>query len=126
MPYSITYKPSAAKALRKVHPTERRRIARAIGDLAVTPRPPGAIQLAGGEGELRIRVGNYRIIYDIEDDALVVLVLRIGHRGDVLQVPALHPPRRAASPPPSRRMGYGGALPASATAEEPPMFARCR
>ena len=43
----------------------------------------GAVQLAGGDGELRIRVGDYRIIYDVEDDALVVLVLRIGHRGDV-------------------------------------------
>ena len=49
----------------------------------MTPRPPGAIQLTGGDGELRIRVGDYRIIYDVEDDALVVLVLRIGHRGDV-------------------------------------------
>ena len=62
---------------------EQNRIVRAIEALAVTPRPPGAIQLAGGDGELRIRVGDYRIIYDIEDDALVVLVLRIGHRGDV-------------------------------------------
>lgn len=83
MPYSISYKPSAAKALRKIHPTEQNRIVRAIEALAVTPRPPGAIQLAGGDGELRIRVGDYRIIYDIEDGALVVLVLRIGHRGDV-------------------------------------------
>lgn len=58
MPYSITYKPSAAKALRKVHPTEQKRIVRAIEALAVTPRPPGAIQLAGGDGELRIRVGD--------------------------------------------------------------------
>ena len=73
MRYSISYKPSAAKALRKVHPT------------AQTPRPPGAIQLTGGDGELRIRVGDYRIIYDIEDNVLVVLVLRIGHRGDVYQ-----------------------------------------
>ncbi|MBB0970225.1 type II toxin-antitoxin system RelE/ParE family toxin [Dietzia aerolata] len=83
MSYSITYKPSAAKALRKVHPTEQKRIVRAIEALAEAPRPTGAIQLSGGDGELRIRVGNYRIIYDIEDDALVVLVLRIGHRGDV-------------------------------------------
>lgn len=83
MSYSITYKHSAAKALLKVHPTEQKRIVRAIEALAVTPRPPGAIQLAGGEGELRIRVGNYRVIYDVEDDAIVVLVLRIGHRGDV-------------------------------------------
>ena len=83
MPYSISYKPSAAKALRKLHPTEQKRIVRAIEALAMTPRPPGTIQLAGGNGELRIRVGDYRVIYDIEDDVLVVLVLRIGHRGDV-------------------------------------------
>ncbi|MBS7549376.1 type II toxin-antitoxin system RelE family toxin [Dietzia massiliensis] len=83
MPYSISYKPSAATARRKLHPTEQKRIVRAIEALAGTPRPPGAIQLAGGDGELRIRVGDHRIIYDIEDDALVVLVLRIGHRSDV-------------------------------------------
>ncbi|MCT2265300.1 type II toxin-antitoxin system RelE/ParE family toxin [Dietzia cinnamea] len=56
---------------------------RAIEALSGTPRPPGAIQLAVGDGELRIRVGDHRISYDIEDDALAVLVLRIGHRGDV-------------------------------------------
>ena len=83
MPYSISYKPSAAKALRKIHPTEQKRIVRAIEALGVTPRPPRAIQLAGGDGELRIRVGDYRIIYDIEDDALDVLVQHLGHRGDV-------------------------------------------
>ncbi|MCT2140206.1 type II toxin-antitoxin system RelE family toxin [Dietzia cinnamea] len=83
MSYSISYKPSAAKALREIHPTEQKRIVRAIAALAGTPRPSGAIQFAGGDGELRIRVGDYRIIYDIEDNALVVLVLRIGHRGDV-------------------------------------------
>ena len=83
MPYSISYKPSAATAPRKLHPTEQKRIVRAIEALAGTPRPPGAIQLAVGDGELRIRVGGHRVIYDIEDEALVVLVLRIGHRGDV-------------------------------------------
>ncbi|WP_258305945.1 type II toxin-antitoxin system RelE family toxin [Dietzia cinnamea] len=79
----MSYKPSAAKALRKLHPTEQKRIVRAIEALSGTPRPPGAIQLAVGDGELRIRVGDHRISYDIEDDALAVLVLRIGHRGDV-------------------------------------------
>ena len=56
----------------------------------MTPRPPGAVQLAGGEGEgeLRIRVGDYCTVYDItvydiDDGAVVVLVLRIGHRSDV-------------------------------------------
>ncbi|AWH90995.1 type II toxin-antitoxin system RelE family toxin [Dietzia lutea] len=80
MPYSIIYKLSAAKALREVHPADRKRIARAIEALAVTPRSPGAIQLAGGEGELRIRVGDYRIVSHIDDGTVLVLVLRIEHR----------------------------------------------
>ena len=81
--YSITYKPSAAKAFRKVHPNERKRIKEAIEDLAANPRPHGYIQLAGGQGECRIRVGEYRVVYEIKDDELVILVLRVGHRSDV-------------------------------------------
>lgn len=52
---------------------------------AVTQRPPGAIQLAEGEGGLRIRVGNYRIIYGIDDGVVVAPCLRIGSRSDVYQ-----------------------------------------
>ncbi|MGC4933038.1 type II toxin-antitoxin system RelE family toxin [Gordonia sp. DT30] len=55
----------------------------AIDSLASDPRPSGCIQLKGGGGEFRIRVGDYRIIYDIQDDELVVLVLRLGHRREV-------------------------------------------
>lgn len=86
MQYSITYAKSAAKALKKIHPTERKRILKAItgqNGLVVNPRPREAIQLTGGHGEYRIKVGNYRIIYEIEDDCLVILVLRIGHRREV-------------------------------------------
>ena len=81
--YSIVYKPSAAKAFRKIQPGEQKRIKEAIEDLATNPRPQGFIQLAGGAGECRIRVGQYRIVYDVEDDELVILVLRIGHRREV-------------------------------------------
>jgi len=81
--YSIIYKPSAAKAFRKIYPGARERIKEAVEGLAVDPRPQGYIQLAGGAGECRIRVGQYRIVYDIEDHELVVLVLRIGHRREV-------------------------------------------
>lgn len=81
--YSITYKPSAAKAFRKVHPSDRRRIKEAIEHLAQNPRPQGYVQLSGGAGECRIRVGQYRVVYDIADDELVILVLRIGHRREV-------------------------------------------
>lgn len=81
--YSIIYKPSAAKAFRKIHPGDRKRIKDAIEALAMDPRPQGHIQLFGGAGECRIRVGPYRIVYDIEDNELVILVLRIGHRREV-------------------------------------------
>jgi len=81
--YVITYKPSAAKAFRKIHPDEQKRIKDAIEALATDPRPQGYIRLFGGAGECRIRVGPFRIVYDIEDEELVIFVLRIGHRREI-------------------------------------------
>lgn len=83
MNYAIVYAKSAAKSFKNIHPQDRVRLKKAIENLASTPRPPGCIQLSGGSGELRIRVGNYRIIYDVEDDRLIILVLRIAHRREV-------------------------------------------
>lgn len=83
MPYAISYTSSAAKALRKIERATSRRLLQAIGRLSDDPRPPGCIQLKGGEGELRIRVGNYRVIYEVKDEQLVVLVLHLGHRREI-------------------------------------------
>lgn len=83
MSYAISYVPSAAKAIRKLDQSTARRLLDAIGALASDPRPSGCIQLKGGGGEFRIRVGDYRIVYDVQDDELVVLVLRVGHRREV-------------------------------------------
>ena len=83
MSYTITYVPSAAKAIRKLDKSTARRLLQAIAALADVPRPSGCIQLKGGDGELRIRVGDHRVIYDIRDDELVILVLRVGHRREV-------------------------------------------
>lgn len=83
MPYAISYVPSAAKVIRKLDRPTARRLLDAIGALASDPRPSGCIQLKGGDGELRIRVGDYRVVYDVQDDELVVLVLRVGHRREV-------------------------------------------
>lgn len=83
MPYAINYVPSVAKVIRKLDKPTARRLLDAIGALATDPRPSGCIQLKGGDGELRIRVGDYRVVYDVQDDELVVLVLRVGHRRDV-------------------------------------------
>jgi mRNA interferase RelE/StbE len=83
MTYRIEVKPSAADALGKIPQPHQRRIVRRIDRLASNPRPRGAIPLEGSSSLYRIRVGDYRIIYQIQDAALVVLVVRIGRRGDV-------------------------------------------
>jgi mRNA interferase RelE/StbE len=83
--YTVALSPAAARQLRKFDPHARRRIQAAIELLAADPRPPAAVQLVGGAGEWRVRTGPYRIIYDIEDDRLLVLVLTVGHRRDVYE-----------------------------------------
>ncbi|TQF69057.1 type II toxin-antitoxin system RelE/ParE family toxin [Rhodococcus spelaei] len=83
MTYSIALAPAAARQLRKFDPQVRRRIQAALELLAVEPRPPAATQLAGGAGEWRVRTGDYRIVYEIHDDRLLVLVVRIGHRREI-------------------------------------------
>ncbi len=80
--YCIEFRPAAVRALRKLDPQVRRRVQGAIALLAQDPRPPGARALQGRPG-LRVRVGDYRIIYTVEDDVLLVVVVRLGHRRDV-------------------------------------------
>lgn len=77
--YRIELRPAAARALRKLDPSIETRIQGAITLLGRDPRPPGARKLQGREG-FRVRVGDYRIIYLIEDDILVVVVVTLGHR----------------------------------------------
>ena len=83
MTYAIEVLPAAERDLRKVHPQMRARIRGAVLKLAAEPRPPGARALKDRPGYLRVRVGDYRIIYTIEDDVLRVVVVRVGHRRDV-------------------------------------------
>lgn len=83
MTWTITLSPAAARQLRKFDPQVRRRIQAALELLAVEPRPPAAVQLVGGAGEWRVRTGDCRIVYEIHDDRLVVLVLRVAHRREV-------------------------------------------
>ncbi|HEY1693174.1 MAG TPA: type II toxin-antitoxin system RelE/ParE family toxin [Polyangiaceae bacterium] len=82
MPYEVRFKPSAAKELAKLPAEVRRRIAPRIDALATTPRPPGAEKLVGEEA-WRIRVGDHRVVYTIEDRVLVVLVVHIGNRREI-------------------------------------------
>ena len=81
--YSIRFVESAARSLKKLPVGPRLRIAARIEALADNPYPPGTRKMAGEEHAYRIRVGDYRVVYDVLDEAIIVLVLRIGHRKDV-------------------------------------------
>jgi len=80
--YRIQIKASAAKALEGLPKQHQRRVGKAIDALAADPRPEGVKKLHADEG-WRIRVGDYRIIYTIDDGVLVVCIIRIGHRRDI-------------------------------------------
>ena len=82
MAYEIQIRPAALRALKHIDRKDQARIRGAIALLAVDPRPPGMTALRGRDG-FRIQVGNYRIIYAIEDDRLLVVVVTLGHRRDV-------------------------------------------
>ena len=81
--HRIELLPSAARWLEKTPIAVRRRLARAIDALARNPHPPGSEKLRGAENIWRIRVADYRVLYQMLDDVLVVLIVRIGHRRDV-------------------------------------------
>jgi len=81
--YQVTLSPAAYRQLNDLPKPDQRRIQERIERLSTNPRPPTAKAIQGGHGILRIRVGDYRIIYKVEDDLLVVLVIRIGHRREV-------------------------------------------
>ncbi len=81
--YKVRIKKSAAKELEAIpRKSDRRRIVTRIGDLADNPRPTGCKRLSGSE-RYRIRQGPYRIIYAIEDEHLVIYVVKIGDRKNV-------------------------------------------
>lgn len=84
MTYTVEISTSAATSIAKIEKKTRLRVIGAIELLALDPRPPGVKLLRGGEQRRwRARVGDYRIVYTIEDDRLIVLVLRIAHRREV-------------------------------------------
>lgn len=80
--YKITFKSSVAKDLRSIPNADIRRILSCIDELAENPRAPGCIKLSGYE-LYRTRQGNYRIVYEIRDGELVVVVIKVAHRSSV-------------------------------------------
>ncbi len=81
--YRIHIRQRAVKALRSLPATDKRRIRNAIDGLADEPRPPGVRKLADKHQLYRLRIGYYRIIYQIEDQELLVLVVNVGHRREI-------------------------------------------
>jgi len=80
--FSLLILPRAQKELARLPEREFERIRDAIRSLAELPRPPGCLKLSGREG-WRIRVGDYRVLYEIDDGAETVTVQHVGHRRDV-------------------------------------------
>lgn len=80
--YELAFKKSVAKDLRAFPKPDVQRILRRIDALADDPRPAGCEKLSGQE-RYRVRQGDYRVVYEIQDDRLMVLIVRIGHRREV-------------------------------------------
>lgn len=84
MGYSIEMKPAAVRELKNISKSIQRRIASRIDSLANNPRPVGVEKLSQSDRDFyRIRIGEYRLIYEINDENALILVIRIGHRRDI-------------------------------------------
>lgn len=81
--YRVEVARRAVKALAALARPEQQRVRAAIELLADAPRPPGCVAMAGEKSTYRVRVGVYRIVYEIHDGVLLVQVVRIGHRREV-------------------------------------------
>ncbi len=83
MRYRVEVTSAAARQLRGIDPPVRRRVLAALARLETEPRPAGVKKLSGEDNAWRVRVGDYRVIYEIHDDDLLVVVFRAAHRREV-------------------------------------------
>ena len=83
MPYRVELSPHALRDLKGLDKTAQKRIAQAIDGLESNPRSHGCQKMEGLENAFRIRVGDFRVVYQIHDKVLFVLVIKIGHRRDI-------------------------------------------
>jgi mRNA interferase RelE/StbE len=81
--HRVLLAPRAERDFRKLGPDVQKRLDPAIQALAENPRPPGCKKLDGEASLWRIRVGDYRIVYRVQDDQLLVLVVKVGHRREI-------------------------------------------
>jgi mRNA interferase RelE/StbE len=82
--YKIEIKKSAQKELKNLPDKALKKVIEKIGSLVANPRPAGCKKLSGDE-KYRIRIGNYRVLYSIEDEILVIFIVKVGHRKDVYE-----------------------------------------
>ncbi|MBI5576532.1 MAG: type II toxin-antitoxin system RelE/ParE family toxin [Deltaproteobacteria bacterium] len=80
--YRLSIKPSAAKEIEALPKNDRIRIIKRIKGLAENPRPPGSEKLTGND-KYRVRQGQYRIVYSVSEQELIVLVVKVAHRREV-------------------------------------------
>jgi mRNA interferase RelE/StbE len=84
--YRIEVTPRARKDLKALPKRERQRVVEQIDALKADPRPTGCKKLKGREDFYRIRVGDYRVVYQIEDKVLLILIVRVGDRKEIYEV----------------------------------------
>ena len=80
--YVVEFTASAAREVRKLDPPVRRRILADVAVLEIDPRPHGVKKLKGQDNAWRIRIGDYRVLYEIVDERVLVTVFRVAHRRD--------------------------------------------
>ena len=83
MKYRVEVKRSVAKALRNILKADQKRISKKIDSLAEKLPNPDITKIKGNNPFHKVRVGNYRIVYEIQDDVLLILIVKIGHRKDI-------------------------------------------
>ena len=83
MTYKVEITPAAKRQIKKLIQSVQLAIVERLEQLAENPRPPGVLKMQGAESLYRIRVGDYRIIHEIQDQTLLIAVVKVGHRGDV-------------------------------------------
>ena len=81
--YRIQFKTSAAKEFKKLAPSVKQRVGESLDKLQQDPRPSGVVKLQGEDQLYRVRVGDYRIVYTIDDHDKIIKITRIRHRQDV-------------------------------------------
>lgn len=83
MSYEVKFSRGAKKQFSKLPIDVQQRIQTKINELAIEPRPNGVKKLQGDDNSYRVRVGDYRVVYELDDDVLIVTVIKVGHRSDI-------------------------------------------